>query len=222
VDVPWVDMLNVHLARASRGAQPVQELLQDDGRASPAEALTPSVSGRTDHAPASAQETTEPAQTIQQQNGAAAAPPAERPKRAAKGAKRHGKDSRNRAANGDAVNRVRQGAEEAGSPAVDSTAADGTALHRTAAAAGQSGRGEAADASQQQVPQVAADVAWGRTDGSPAADARDLVLQRLLRPRSAAAHAMPIRPQLQVLIVHALLLAEGTANDGCCDGKLQQ
>ena len=201
----------------------MQKLLQDDGRASPAEALTPSVSGRTDHAPTSAQETTEPAApTSRQQNGAAAAPPAERPKRAAKGAKRHGKHSKTRAADRDAVNRVRQGAEEAGSPAVDSTAENGTASQGPAAAAGRSDRGEAADASQQQVPQVAADVAWGRTDGSPAADARDLVLQRLLRPRSAAAHAMPIRPQLQVPMLHVLLVAEGAANDGRCNCKLQQ
>lgn len=199
----------------------MHKLLQDDSRASPAEALTPSVSGRTDHAPTSAQDTTEPAQTTRQQNGAAAAPPAERPKRAAKGAKRHGKPSKTRAANGNAVNRVRQGAEEADSPAVDSTAADGTASQRTAAAAGRSDHGEAA-AAQQQVPQVAADVAWGRADGSPAADARDLVLQRLLRPRSAAAHTMPVRPQLQVLIVHALLLAGGLAIDGYCNCKLQQ
>jgi hypothetical protein len=195
------------------------ELLQDDGRATPAEALTPSVSGRTDNAPTSTQEPAEPAgQPTRQQNGAGAAPPAERPKRAAKGAKRHGKHSRTRAANGDAV----KGAEDAGSPAVDSTVVDGTASQRTAAAAGRSDRGDAADAAQQQVPQVAADVAWGRADGSPAADARDLVLQRLLRPRSAAAHAMPIRPQLQVPMLHALLVTEGTATDGCCNCKLQQ
>ena len=184
-------------------------MLQDDGRASPAEALTLSVSGRTDHAPTSVQQATEPAApSNRQQDGAGAAPPAERPKRAAKGAKRRGTTSRHRADNGDAVNRVRQGAEEANGPAVDSTAADGTAAPGPAAVAGHSGRGEAADVAQQQAPQVAAEVAWGRAEGSPAADARDLVLQRLLRPRSAAAHAMPIRPQLQVLTLHVLLLAE--------------
>lgn len=129
--------------------------------------------------------------------------------------------SRNRAANGDAVKRVRQGAEETDSPAADSTAAAGTAAERLATAAGRSDHGEAADAAQQQAPQVAADVAWGRADGNPAADARDLVLQRLLRPRSAAAHAMPIRPQLQVPPPSALAEAERPATDRCCDCKLQ-
>jgi hypothetical protein len=189
------------------------QVLQEGSRPTPAEIPIPDASDYIEHVAIELQEATSPvAPTTRQQSGADTAPLAERPKRvaaAAKGTKQHTIPHRTRAANGATVNGMQQHTETAVSPAIDSAAATATASHRSAAAIEHSGRGDPAGPPQQQEPQPVPEVAWGVADSSPTADAQDLVLQRLLRPRSAASHAMPIRPQLQVLVSRLHGTAEG-------------
>lgn len=192
--------------------------MQTGSQASPNSAPMPDASGRSGDAGADLQEATSPvAAARQQQNGAGPATPAERPKRAAAVGKSLAQRAtpHRRCASSAAANGVQNGAAAAANGAAGNTVAvDGAAPPSTAAGVGGRGsRGAATDAAEQQGPQPVPEVAWGVADSEPSADARDLVLQRLLRHRSAAAHAMPIRPQLQVtrpvLATHTAVLCRG-------------
>ncbi len=137
------------------------------------------------------QEATSPAPPARMRRDAAASPaasPRQMPRRPR---------TANGAAGGEAAV---DGAEASGrSPAAGRGSSDaaprGSAAAAMTAGSGRTGGTLPANA----VAQEAAEVAWGVCGDEFAADARDLVLQRLLRPRSAAAQAMRIRPQLQVI-----------------------
>lgn len=186
----------------------------------------PDASGDANVAAADLQEATSPAPTAGRaedsiaspptparraaQNGATSPAPEQavtpRRARAAGGARR---GIANGSANGDvAVDIAADGAGAAEATASDMAVAGGAAAGRARARTGSDANGSASrgalQAADKQEPQAAPALAWGTAGGVLAADARDLVLQRLLRQRSAAAHAMPIRPQLQA--VHDRLL----------------
>lgn len=177
--------------------------LQNSSRGSPDAVPMPDASGQTDDAGADLQEATSPvAAARQQQNGASPASPVERPKRRAMATQspaQRATPRRRRGASSAAAGGFQNGAAAADGAAGNAAAANATAPTRTAAGVGRIGHDAAGSAAEQQMLQPVPGVAWGVADGNPAADAQDLVLQRLLRHRNAAAHAMPMRPQLQVL-----------------------
>lgn len=142
------------------------------------------------------QEATSPAPPARMRRDAAASPAAASPATSPRQMPRRPRTANGAAGGEPAVD----GAQATGrSPAAGRGSSDaapcGSAAAAMTAGSGRTGGTLPANA----MAQEAAEVAWGVCGDEFAADARDLVLQRLLRPRSAAAQAMRIRPQLQVI-----------------------